>query len=537
MIKRTAAKIKNNRFFDGVNLSIFAVIFVVIGGYIILKSFAATPPAIYLTPATSTINTSTDFTVQIMEDSGTATVNAVQANLTYPSNLLDAVSIDTTGSSFTTVAESSASNGNIKFGAGTATGSAGVSGQHLVATIHFKSKTTAGAASVTFVNGTALVDAGSNNEILGGVDNNPDGTYTINASTPPAANGHIYLTPASATVATNTGFSVQVRENSGTTSVNAVQANLTYPASSLDVTGISTSSGAFSLVAESTALNGNIKIGLGVGAGTPAKTGDQLVATIQFKSKTATGVANVGFATGTAIINSATNNDILGALTNSTGGSYTINAASSPPATGGGSGQTNNSSSTKTGSSTTNKGTGSASSNISTNNTSSTGTTDSSQLSESSSETFNTEDNTAVEPSYTVTIKVVDSKGNGVSGKSVTLNGSTKKTDKNGLVTFNDVLAGRQQVKISGTSKPFTIDVTASEAGVDGAAVQEFTLKLSAGSSVWKYVAGALIGLAVISAIVILTSRRPRGPTGTITPQAVDPTMEQQAVIMPNKDS
>jgi len=528
MVNQAVTKLKKNKFFDGVNLSIFAVIFVVIGGYIILKSLAATPPAVYLTPASSAVNTTTDFTVQIMEDSGSVPVNAVQANLTYPTNLLDVVSIDTSGSAFTTIAESTAANGNIRIGAGVATGADGKINEQLVATIHFKSKSTAGTATVNFAAGTELVESVNNDVILGGLDNTTGGTYTVNASAPSSPSGHMYLTPATSTVTTNAGFNVEIRENSGSTSVNAVQANLTYPASSLEVTGISTASGAFSTVAEASASNGNIKIGLGTGAGTAAKTGDQSVAVIQFKAKTATGVAKVDFASGSAIIDATSNIDILSSLTNASGGSYTINAASTPPPSGG-SGKPPATQPAPGG------GTNKSNTNSSATSVAPTETYESTQLSETTADTYNVENETIVEEGQTVTIKVVNTKGKPMSGMSVTLDGNTKKTDKNGLAVFTGVLAGKQQVKIKGNSKPFTINVSASASGVDSSGAQEFTLKMTTGIPVWKYVVGGLAALVVISLIVLLTSRGQRGPSGTIKPQAVDPEMEKKAVVMQNQ--
>lgn len=536
MLKKSKAKIKSSKFFDGVNLSIFAVIFVVIGGYFVLKSLAATPPTLYLTPASSSVNASADFTVQIRENSDTIEVNAVQANLTYPTNLLDVTSIDTSGSAFSTVAESTSASGVINFGAGTATGASGVSGDQLVATIHFKSKTVAGTANVSFTTGTALVESATNTEILGGLDNTVGGTYTVNVSTPAGPSGHIYLTPASSTVVTNTAFNVEIRENSGAATVNAVQANLTYPASSLDVIGINTSSGAFSLVAESSAINGVINIGLGIGAGTQPKTGDQPVATIQFKSKTAIGVSNVAFAAGTAILDSTTNSDILGTLTNASGGAYTINEAPAVPATGGG-GQPSNpgASSQGGGTGTTNTKKTGTNTATSTSNTQSS-TSEPTQPNEDSNETFNTQDEATIEQGSTVTVRVVNSNGKPVNGVEVTLDGTSKKTDKNGQATFTNVLPGKQQVKIKGSTKSYTIDVSASTARLDEAAEQVFTLKVASGSSTWKYIVGVLIVLVIVIALGILGNRRPRGPSGTITPQAVDLDMEQKAVVMQNKD-
>jgi len=139
----------------------------------------------------------------------------------------------------------------------------------------------------------------------------------------------IYLTPASQTFGASTSFSVQVRENSGTTSVNAIQANLSYNPSLLTFVSISTTGTAFGVTAQSSGGSGVVNVALGVSGGSPAVTGDQLVATINFTTTTTGGTASVPFTTGTALVSSTTNTNILPSLASTAGGSYTTDTA--PP--------------------------------------------------------------------------------------------------------------------------------------------------------------------------------------------------------------
>jgi hypothetical protein len=168
-------------------IAVFALIFGGLGTFLIINSFAATAPSVYLTPATQTISESTEFTVEIRENSGTNTVNAIQANLSYPSTLLDVVSVDTSTAAFRVEAEKSFANGTIKLGLGDADSPG--SGDQLVAVIRFKSKTTAGVANVSFTSGTALIDSTTNSDLLGTLNSTtaPGGSYTVIIETAPSA--------------------------------------------------------------------------------------------------------------------------------------------------------------------------------------------------------------------------------------------------------------------------------------------------------------------------------------------------------------
>jgi hypothetical protein len=130
----------------------------------------------------------------------------------------------------------------------------------------------------------------------------------------------LYLQPAVLSVNQNTDFSVQVRANINGVSTNAVQANLTFPTDKLQGSSIDSIGGVFDLQAQKEINNSNGTITIGLGS-VAVKTGDVLLATINFKSKNVAGLSTVSFANNSAVVSSTTNGNILGSTV---GGSYTI---------------------------------------------------------------------------------------------------------------------------------------------------------------------------------------------------------------------
>ncbi|MEX0621420.1 MAG: Ig-like domain-containing protein [Candidatus Woykebacteria bacterium] len=133
-----------------------------------------------------------------------------------------------------------------------------------------------------------------------------------------ASPASISLSPANQTVNHNTNFTVEIRENSDTELVNAVQANLTYDVAKLDFVSIDASSSAFNLQFENTGGNGSVKIAR---SSTTDLTGNQLVAKVTFKAKVDPATTAINFGTGTALVRSTDQANILSV---SNGGTYTI---------------------------------------------------------------------------------------------------------------------------------------------------------------------------------------------------------------------
>jgi hypothetical protein len=184
-MKNNLKKIKAKSQFSGKSLLVFGLIFAAVGGYIIWRSLAApAAPSVYLTPASQSFGPSTTFTIQLRENSGATPVNAIQANLSYPASLVNFVSIDATASAFATQAQNSGGAGVVNIARGTCGGCAALTGDQLVATLTFQTKTTSGTAAVPFTAGTALINSNTNQDILGSLANTQGGSYTIGATLP-----------------------------------------------------------------------------------------------------------------------------------------------------------------------------------------------------------------------------------------------------------------------------------------------------------------------------------------------------------------
>ena len=142
-----------------------------------------------------------------------------------------------------------------------------------------------------------------------------------------AANSSLSLSPTPQTVSQGSDVIITVKVNTGGDSVNAVQANLTYPSNIFDSATIS-STPAFGVEAESIASNGTIKIARG--ASTPVN-GVVDVAVITFRAANA-GTAVVDFSPGSMIVRSTDNTNIL-TITNSATVTVSSPTPTPPPPT------------------------------------------------------------------------------------------------------------------------------------------------------------------------------------------------------------
>ena len=182
MNKKASKAAEKKPIYSRGRLLVFGVVFAVIGVYFLWRALAVPPPpTIYLSPETRTLAINTTFTVQVRENSSTTSVNAVQANISYPASLVDFVSIDATGSAFPTEAQSSGGNGQVNIARGVI---GDATGDQLVATITFRTKTTGGAANMAFTSGTALVSSTNNQDILPSLSATGGGTYTVDTVAP-----------------------------------------------------------------------------------------------------------------------------------------------------------------------------------------------------------------------------------------------------------------------------------------------------------------------------------------------------------------
>jgi len=140
-----------------------------------------------------------------------------------------------------------------------------------------------------------------------------------------AASGVLSVTPSSLTVATGATVTVDFREDSASTPVNAVQLNLTYPADKLDVVSVDGSGSAFGIKAQETRGNGSIVVARG---SLKAVSGSQEVTRVTLRGKSS-GNAAVMLASGSALVSSDNNANVLSTAVGSTVVSMSVTTAGS----------------------------------------------------------------------------------------------------------------------------------------------------------------------------------------------------------------
>ncbi len=118
----------------------------------------------------------------------------------------------------------------------------------------------------------------------------------------------IYFYPSEDTVSGNQPLIVNVRTVTRE-SINAIQANIHYPAQLLHVTNITYDGSSFDIQAEEKRMPGLIKIARGV---INPVSGDNLIATITFTPIAInSSIASLSFTNGTAVVDSTRSQNIL----------------------------------------------------------------------------------------------------------------------------------------------------------------------------------------------------------------------------------
>lgn len=384
-----------------------------VGALLVSLSYAS-GPELYLKSVSSEVVQGSMIEVDVRVNTGGKTVNAVQANMSYPADKLELVSIDSSASPFTVEAENEGSNGSIKIARGNISP---LNGDLALSKLTFRVLMASGSAAVDFAEGSAILDSETNTNILSSTSGQ---TYTAPApepepqpdTTPPSAPANLNasdITVNSAKLSWNAstdnkavvGYEVYRSPGLGTTSgyskitevtqttytdtavvekgvyeyyitafdearnisspsntisvtipssapapepdplpqavlsiepvtqeleknssaaikiyvdtagadVNALQANLAYPADKLEFVSVDSSGSAFGIEAEASGGNGLVKIGRG---SIEPKSGKLLVATVNFKAITGSGSAAISFSEGSSVLRSSDNIDILG---------------------------------------------------------------------------------------------------------------------------------------------------------------------------------------------------------------------------------
>lgn len=143
-------------------------------------------------------------------------------------------------------------------------------------------------------------------------------------SVPVAMAGTLSLSPSSGTFSKGQVIKVNVNVSTGGEYVNAVQANVVYPADKLKFSSVSTGGSVLSIIAEKGGGGGYVKIG--GGTPTPGFSGNKFIGSINFVALTDSGNAVLSFAGDSVILRDSDNSNIYSGGTTA---SYTLKAGSS----------------------------------------------------------------------------------------------------------------------------------------------------------------------------------------------------------------
>jgi len=141
--------------------------------------FVTTKPVLaaanfWLSPSSKSISQGQNISITIGVDTNGESVNAVQANLSYPVDKFDYVSLSTSGSALSIIAEKSVSGGQVRIAGGAMP--PGFSGSKSIATITLKAKVNSGSASISFNSDSSVLRNSDNQNIASG---KPSGNYTF----------------------------------------------------------------------------------------------------------------------------------------------------------------------------------------------------------------------------------------------------------------------------------------------------------------------------------------------------------------------
>lgn len=145
----------------------FGVLCAVVGLFVLFHSAAVSNDqlaSLYVNPSSQKVSQGDTVTLEVWVDAKNQPVNAVQANLTYPTNKFKFKNIDPNGSAFEIEAQATEKKGVIKIGRGHI---GEVKGTQLVAKVNLTALSNTGSAAVHFTDGSAVVRATDNTDVLG----------------------------------------------------------------------------------------------------------------------------------------------------------------------------------------------------------------------------------------------------------------------------------------------------------------------------------------------------------------------------------
>jgi hypothetical protein len=161
--------------------AVCVLVIVAVGLFLLLKDDKTTPAtqvsygdaSLSLSPATQAVTKGQQIDVSVWANSGSKGINTVEADINYPADYFDFVSVDDTNSSLPYAVEGDAKDGVITIVRGT---TSSVKGNSLVAVVKLQAKDQAGVAKLSFSKDSKVFTSNNNKNIL---SKTGTGTYTI----------------------------------------------------------------------------------------------------------------------------------------------------------------------------------------------------------------------------------------------------------------------------------------------------------------------------------------------------------------------
>lgn len=158
----------------------------------LLSPLAARAATLSFSPSSGSYSQGSTLKVNVYANTGGDSINAVQANFTYPSNTLQFTSISTGGSALTILAEKAASGGSVRIAGGNPSP---FSGSKYIASVFFKVLANSGSATLSFTADSAVVRSSDNQNSLTGTS-----PATFRLSPPSASTAAPTPSPAQAKI-------------------------------------------------------------------------------------------------------------------------------------------------------------------------------------------------------------------------------------------------------------------------------------------------------------------------------------------------
>ncbi len=168
-------------------LIIVALFVGIVGCIILLQSYAAVPnpPSVYLTPENTANGPGKQVRIQVRENSGTTAINATEVAITYPANLIEFNSFDDNGSLFLTKPDPVITSGKVVLSRGINAGTSNLTGDQLITTLVFTTKTSSGTANLAIVaNETSVLNATTYQNIITGSGRTQGANVVVDATPP-----------------------------------------------------------------------------------------------------------------------------------------------------------------------------------------------------------------------------------------------------------------------------------------------------------------------------------------------------------------